>query len=54
MVQHVSRVANFAAHSLAKVALSLRLEHVWMEECPPCQNSWKNISVLFHCVVYRD
>jgi hypothetical protein len=35
MVQHVSRVANSATHCLAKVALSLRLEQVWMEGCPP-------------------
>jgi hypothetical protein len=39
MVQHVSRVANFAAHCPAKVALSLRLEQVWMEGClPPIQS----------------
>jgi hypothetical protein len=35
MVQHVSRVANSAAHCLAKVALSLRLNQVRMEGCPP-------------------
>jgi hypothetical protein len=34
-VQFVSQVANNAAHRLAKVALSQRLDQVWMDGCPP-------------------
>lgn len=34
-VRHVYRQANIAAHSLAKHALALNSEMVWLEECPP-------------------
>lgn len=34
-VQHVSRTANTTAHSLAKYALFLSFDAVWMEECLP-------------------
>jgi hypothetical protein len=34
VIQHVSRGANSAAHTLAKLALTLPSDVVWMEECP--------------------
>jgi len=33
VIQHVSRGANSAAHTLAKLVLTLP-SNVWMEECP--------------------
>jgi hypothetical protein len=33
-VHHVRRQANMAAHGLAKLAISLRLDNVWKEDCP--------------------
>jgi hypothetical protein len=34
-VQHVRRTRNEAAHTLAKLALSVREEEYWRLECPP-------------------
>jgi hypothetical protein len=31
---YASRVVNFAAHFLAKCAISYLLDELWMEECP--------------------
>jgi ribonuclease HI len=42
VVRHVCRQANTAAHSLAKHALALNSEMVWLEECP---------SFIFHIVI---
>jgi ribonuclease HI len=33
-ITHVNRAANFAAHSLAKFAISQLLDELWMDECP--------------------
>jgi hypothetical protein len=38
VIQHVSRGANSAAHTLAKLAPTLP-SNVWMEECPLPINS---------------
>jgi hypothetical protein len=31
---YAGRVVNFAAHNLAKCAISYFLDELWMEECP--------------------
>jgi hypothetical protein len=33
-IKYVSRGVNFAAHNLAKCAISYLLDELWMEECP--------------------
>lgn len=33
-IRFVHREANMVAHSLAKLALSIEKEKVWLEECP--------------------
>jgi hypothetical protein len=32
--KYASRAANYAAHTLAKCAISFQLDELWMEECP--------------------
>lgn len=35
-VQHVKQEANAAAHGLAKNAISISTDHIWLEEIPHC------------------
>jgi hypothetical protein len=32
--KYASRAVNYAAHTLAKCAISFQLDELWMEECP--------------------
>jgi hypothetical protein len=38
-INHISRVANMAAHLMAKMAVNQGLDIIWMGECPPCMQS---------------
>ncbi|KAK3193591.1 hypothetical protein Dsin_024901 [Dipteronia sinensis] len=35
-VDHVSRKANFVAHTLSRMALTIAEDRYWMEDYPPC------------------
>jgi hypothetical protein len=35
-IRHVNREVNFAAHGLAKNAIRIFMDNVWLEELPNC------------------